>query len=110
MAKTLSRYVDAIIFRTFAHDNVLKMAQASGVPVINALSDLSHPCQGLADIYTIREKLGGFKSRTLVYIGDGNNVAHSLLYTASKVGLNINIASPHRTFLLVLVLPFRYFA
>lgn len=94
VAKTLSRYVDAIIFRTFAHDNVLKMAQASGVPVINALSDLEHPCQALADIYTIREKLGGFKPRTLAYIGDGNNVAHSLLYAASKVGLNINIASP----------------
>jgi len=93
-AKTLSRYVDGIVLRTFEHKNVLEMARFAGVPVINGLSDFSHPCQALADIYTVKEKLKNFKNKLLVYVGDGNNVCNSLLYACAKVGLNINIASP----------------
>jgi ornithine carbamoyltransferase len=94
VAKTLSRYVDAIVLRTFAHDNVLEMAKYSSVPVINGLSDLLHPCQALADVYTIMEKLGNKKEITLAYIGDGNNVCNSLLYACAKIGINMNIATP----------------
>jgi len=105
IARTLSRYVDGIALRTFAHKNILQMAKYATVPVINALTDLLHPCQALTDIYTIREKftpldskhLTGFdnlKGITLAFIGDGNNVCHSLLYGCSKVGLNLNIATP----------------
>lgn len=95
-AKTLSRYVDGIVLRTFEHKNVVELAEHADIPVINGLSDLSHPCQGLADLYTIREKLGTLKGVTLAYVGDGNNVAHSLLYCASKVGLNMNVATPEK--------------
>lgn len=94
VANTLSRYVDGIVLRTFEHKNVLEMAEAAGVPVINGLSDFSHPCQALADIYTIREKLGAKKGITLAYVGDGNNVCNSLLYTASKTGVHMNVATP----------------
>ncbi len=94
VARTLSRYVDAIVLRTFAQKSLLDMAEYASVPVINGLSDLTHPCQGLADIYTIKEKFSKFKGITLAYIGDGNNVCHSLLHAASKVGLNLNIATP----------------
>lgn len=94
VARTLSRYVDGIVLRTFGHDKVLEMARHAEVPVINGLSDLSHPCQALADVYTIKEKFGRFKGVTVAYIGDGNNVCHSLLFCCAKVGLNINIATP----------------
>jgi ornithine carbamoyltransferase len=94
VARTLSRYVDGIVLRTFAQNSLLEMARYSNVPVINGLSDLVHPCQGLADIYTVKERFGKFKNVTLAYIGDGNNVCHSLLHAASKVGLNLNIATP----------------
>ncbi|OGX19600.1 MAG: ornithine carbamoyltransferase [Omnitrophica WOR_2 bacterium RBG_13_44_8b] len=94
VAKTLSRYVDAIVLRTFEHKNVLEMAKYSDKPVINGLSDFSHPCQALADVYTIREKLKILKGVTLAYVGDGNNVAHSLLYASAKVGMNMNVATP----------------
>jgi len=95
VAKTLSRYVDGIVLRTFAHENVLEMAKFAGVPVINGLSDYSHPCQALADVFTIKEKLGGrFNSLTMAYIGDGNNVCNSLIFTCSKLGINFNIATP----------------
>ena len=94
VAKTLSRYIDAIVLRTFEHKNVLEMAKYSDKPVINGLSDFSHPCQALADIYTVREKLKTFKGITLAYVGDGNNVCHSLLYTCAKVGLSMNVATP----------------
>ena len=96
VAMTLSRYVSAIVLRTFEHKNVIELAKYSAVPVINGLSDLSHPCQGLSDIFTIKEKFGSFKGLTLAYVGDGNNVTHSLLYCASKVGLNINCACPDK--------------
>ncbi len=94
VAKTLSRYVDAIVLRTFEHKNVLDLAQFATVPVINGLSDLLHPCQALADIYTIREKLKNIEGITLAYIGDGNNVCNSLLHACAKVGINMNIATP----------------
>jgi len=96
VAMTLSRYVSAIVLRTFEHKNVVELAEYADVPVINGLSDLSHPCQGLADIFTIKEKFGSFKGLTLAYVGDGNNVTHSLLYCASKAGLNINCACPDK--------------
>lgn len=94
VAKTLSRYVEAIVLRTFEHKNVLEMAEHSSVPVINGLSDLLHPCQALADIYTIKEKLKNKTRITLAYIGDGNNVCNSLLYACAKVGMDMNIATP----------------
>ncbi len=94
VAKTLSRYVDGIVFRTFEHKNVLDLAKFASVPVINGLSDLLHPCQALADVYTIKEKLGNIKGITLAYIGDGNNVCNSLLHACSKAGISMNIATP----------------
>jgi ornithine carbamoyltransferase len=93
-AKTLSRYVDAIVLRTFEHKNVLELAKYSDKPVINGLSDFSHPCQGLADAYTIREKLKKVKGVTLAYVGDGNNVCNSLLFACAKVGMNMNVGTP----------------
>ncbi len=94
VAKTLSRYVDGIVLRTFEHKNVLDLAEFAAVPVINGLSDLLHPCQALADIYTVREKLKNIEGVTLAYVGDGNNVCNSLLHACSKVGINMNIAAP----------------
>ncbi|MDD5477742.1 MAG: ornithine carbamoyltransferase [Candidatus Omnitrophica bacterium] len=94
VAKTISRYVDGIVLRTFEHKNCLDMAAAATVPVINGLSDFSHPCQGLADIFTIKEKLKDLKNATLAYVGDGNNVCNSLLFAAAKTGMNITVASP----------------
>ncbi len=93
-AKTLSRYVDGIVLRTFEHKNVLEMAKAASIPVINGLSDFSHPCQALADLYTIKEKLRTFKGKILAYVGDGNNVCNSLLFAGAKVGLNMKVAAP----------------
>ena len=93
-ARTLSRYVDGIVLRTFEHKNCLEMAKASRVPVINGLSDYSHPCQALADLYTVKEKLKYFKGVTLAYVGDGNNVCNSLLFTCAKLGVNMNVGSP----------------
>jgi len=94
VAKTLSRYIDVIVLRTFEHKNLLEMAKHARVPVINGLSDFSHPCQALADVYTIREKFKKLKGVTLAYVGDGNNVCNSLLYTCAKAGLNMNVGAP----------------
>jgi ornithine carbamoyltransferase len=94
VAKTLSRYVNGIVLRTFAHKNVLEMARFATVPVINGLSDLLHPCQALADVYTIRERFKDIKGLTLAYVGDGNNVCNSLLYACPELGMNINVATP----------------
>ena len=94
VARTLSRYVDGIVLRTFAHKNVLEMAEAATVPVINGLSDFSHPCQALADIFTIEEKLKNSKGKLLAYVGDGNNVCNSLLLACSKLGINMAVAVP----------------
>jgi len=94
VAKTLSRYIDGIVLRTFEHKNVIELAKYSDKPVINGLSDFSHPCQALADVYTVKEKLKKIEGITLTYVGDGNNVCNSLLLTCSKVGMNINVATP----------------
>jgi len=94
VARVLSRYVDAIAARTFSHQTLQVVASYSGVPVINALSDLEHPCQALADLFTIYEKKGELGGLTLAFVGDGNNVAHSLLLAASLMGMSFRIASP----------------
>ncbi len=94
VARVLSRYVDAIAARTFSHHTLETLASYSSVPVINALSDLEHPCQALADLLTIYEKKEELNGLTLAFIGDGNNVAHSLLLAASLIGINFRIASP----------------
>jgi ornithine carbamoyltransferase len=93
-AQTLSRYVNGIMARVFAHQTILDLVKYSKVPVINGLSDMTHPCQGLADLFTIYEKKGRLHGLKLAYVGDGNNVAHSLLYGCSKVGMNITLACP----------------
>lgn len=94
VACVLSRYLNGIVARTFRHEDVLELARYAGIPVINGLSDRAHPCQALADIFTIKEKLGKFKGRVLAYVGDGNNVLNSLMMAAAKAGLNLNIATP----------------
>jgi ornithine carbamoyltransferase len=94
VARTLSRYVDIIAARTFAHATVESLAKYASVPVINALSDGEHPCQALADIMTIYEKKGKLDGLTVAYIGDGNNVAISLFLACVLVGMNFRIASP----------------
>lgn len=94
-ARTLSRYVDGIMARVFHHQTILELIKYSNVPVINGLSDFTHPCQGLADLFTIYEKKGGFSGLKLAYIGDVNNVAHSLIYGCSKMGINITLGCPN---------------
>ncbi len=94
VARVLSRYVDAIAIRTFSHQTLETLASYSSVPVINALSDLEHPCQALADLLTIYEKKGELNGLTLAFVGDGNNVAHSLMLAASLMGMNFRIAYP----------------
>jgi ornithine carbamoyltransferase len=94
VAKVLSRYVDAVVIRTFGQDRVDRLAAAGSVPVVNALSDFTHPCQGLADLQTVRQHLGGTRGVTLTYVGDGNNVAHSLLLAGAMAGLHVRIATP----------------
>jgi len=93
-AQVLSRYVDGIMARVFAHQTILDLVASSKVPVMNGLSDFSHPCQGLADLFTVYEKKGRLSGLRLAYIGDGNNVAHSLIYGCSKVGTNIILGCP----------------
>ncbi len=93
-AQVLSRYVDGIMARTFAHQDVLDLAAHASIPVINGLTDDLHPCQGLADFFTLEEIFGALLGRKIAYIGDGNNVAHSLLFGAAKVGMDIALASP----------------
>ena len=94
VARTLSRYVDAISARTFAHATLEALAEHASVPVINALSDREHPCQALADVLTVYEKKSQLEGLTLAYIGDGNNVASSLLLACALVGIGFRIASP----------------
>ncbi len=93
-AQTLSRYLDGIMIRTFGHRNVIELARGATVPVINGLTDLAHPCQALADYQTIFEKKGKLQGLKLAYIGDGNNMVHSLVMGASKLGLHIAVATP----------------
>jgi ornithine carbamoyltransferase len=94
VARVLSRYVDAIAARTFKHDTVAELARYADVPVINALSDDEHPCQALADLLTIREKKGHWRGVSLAFVGDGNNVARSLMLGAAMLGMDFRIASP----------------
>ncbi len=94
VARVLSRYVDAVAARTFSHKALEVLASNSSVPVINALSDWEHPCQALADLLTIYEKKGELTGLTLAFVGDGNNVARSLMLAASLSGMNFRIASP----------------
>ncbi|MGH2786558.1 MAG: ornithine carbamoyltransferase [Actinomycetota bacterium] len=92
--RVLSRYVDALVVRTFGHERLEALAAAASVPVINSLSDYSHPCQALADFQTVRERRGKFEGLSLGYIGDGNNVAHSLMFAGAKVGMHVRVACP----------------
>ena len=94
IAHNLERWVGGIVLRTFAHETVEGMAELACVPVINALSEVEHPCQALADYFTLHEKFGNLKKICLAYIGDGNNVMHSLLLTAALLGSKIRIATP----------------
>ena len=94
VGRNLSRWVDGIVLRTFAHDTLVELAAAASVAVVNALSDHEHPCQALADLLTLRQHLGEIKDRTLAFIGDGNNVCHSLLLAGSLAGLHVRVATP----------------
>jgi ornithine carbamoyltransferase len=93
-ARVLSRYVDGIMIRTFAHADVETLAQYSGVPVINGLTDLSHPCQILADVLTMRQHLGDVRGKTVAWIGDGNNMANSWIEAAALLGFRLRLACP----------------
>jgi ornithine carbamoyltransferase len=94
VSRVLSRYVQGIMARVFAHDHVMELAKHAAVPVINGLSDYSHPCQGLADLLTIREHLGRTEGVRLTYLGDGNNVATSLAFGCALLGMDFTIATP----------------
>ena len=93
-AKVLERYLDGIMIRTYAHSDVIELAEEANIPVINALTDLLHPCQVLADLMTTYEHKGKLEGLKLAYIGDGNNMAHSLMYGCAKVGMDCAIAAP----------------
>jgi ornithine carbamoyltransferase len=93
-ARVLSRYVDGIMARTFAHETVTELARHATVPVINGLTDLLHPCQVMADLQTVREAFGKLAGLKLAYVGDGNNMAHSLMFGGAKTGMSVTIASP----------------
>ncbi|WP_046174786.1 ornithine carbamoyltransferase [Domibacillus indicus] len=92
--KVLSGYLDGIMIRTHGHDRIETLAEAASIPVINGLTDLYHPCQALADLLTVYEHKGGFKGNKMVYIGDGNNVAHSLMIGAVMMGMDFALAAP----------------
>lgn len=93
-ARVFSRYLDGVMIRTFAHNDVVEMAEHADIPIINGLTDAEHPCQVMADLMTIQEKKGRLKGLKLTYVGDGNNMAHSLMDGGAKFGMNIVIASP----------------
>jgi ornithine carbamoyltransferase len=94
VAKNLERMVQGIMIRTFSHENVQEMAQYASIPVINGLTDFSHPCQAMADYMTLLELKGDLRKLKVAYIGDGNNVAHSLIYGAVRFGVHLAVASP----------------
>ena len=94
MARNLERWVSVIVLRTYAHESITEMAQYAACPIINALSDLEHPCQALADFMTIEERFGTAKGLRFTYIGDGNNVCHSLMLTAAQLGAHCMVGSP----------------
>ena len=93
-AKVLSRYVDAIMIRTFSHSYVEELAEHASIPIINGLTDLYHPCQAMADMLTIWEHKGRLKGIKLAYVGDGNNVANSLVLAAVLLGMDVRVATP----------------
>jgi len=93
-ARVLSRYVDALAIRTFAQEELAEYAHWASIPVINALTDLEHPCQALADFLTLQEAFGAIEGLTLAYVGDGNNVAHSLMLCGALLGVNVRIGGP----------------
>jgi ornithine carbamoyltransferase len=90
----LERWVDGIMIRTFAHENVLRLARAASVPVINGLDDMDHPCQAMSDFLTLREHKGDLSGTKLAWVGDGNNVCHALMYAAAKAGCAMSVATP----------------
>jgi ornithine carbamoyltransferase len=92
--RVLSRYVHAIVLRTFEQERLEVLARAATVPVVNSLSDFEHPCQALADLLTVQERLGSLAGRTVAYLGDGNNVAHSLLLAGALAGMTVRCATP----------------
>ena len=94
VARNVERWVDVIVLRTYAHDTITEMAANSRVPVVNALSDFEHPCQALADFMTIEEHFGTAAGVNFTYVGDGNNVCHSLMLTGAQLGANVTIATP----------------
>jgi ornithine carbamoyltransferase len=94
VARNLERWVDVIVLRTYAHDTITEMAANSRVPVINALSDFEHPCQALADFMTIEEHFGTAAGLNFTFVGDGNNVCHSLMLTGAQLGTNVTVATP----------------
>ena len=94
VARNLERWVDGIVARTFSHESVLELANNASIPVVNALTDLFHPCQALADFFTLREKFGTLAGLKLAFVGDGNNVCHSLMITGAKLGVSVRVATP----------------
>jgi ornithine carbamoyltransferase len=94
VGKNLERWVDGIMIRTFAHQNIIDLASAVGIPVINALSDRLHPCQAMADFFTLKERAGDLSKLKLAYIGDGNNVCHSLMLAGAKAGATLAVSTP----------------
>jgi ornithine carbamoyltransferase len=94
IARNLERWVHGIAARTFAHASVLELADHASIPVINALTDLNHPCQALGDFFTLRERFGSIEGLRLAYVGDGNNICHSLLITGAKLGVSVSVATP----------------
>ncbi|MDP6354598.1 MAG: ornithine carbamoyltransferase [Planctomycetota bacterium] len=94
VGRVISRYVDGIVIRTFEQENINQLAEYATVPIINGLSDEYHPCQALADMFTIKEKLGGFESASVAFVGDGNNVARSAALACAKLGISFSLAAP----------------
>lgn len=94
VAHNLERWIDGVVLRTFAHETVTEMARHASIPVINALSEIEHPCQAMADMLTLQEQFGDLHNVRLAYVGDGNNVAHSLMLAAASLGASISVATP----------------
>jgi len=94
VARNLDRWVDGIVARTFSHQSVIELAENASIPVVNALTDLLHPCQALGDYFTLTEKFGRVKGLKLAFVGDGNNVCHSLMLTGAKLGATVHVATP----------------
>src|SRR5438445_6573345 len=93
-ARVLARYLHGLVVRTFEQDRLERLARWAEIPIVNALSDLMHPCQALADLMTVQERFGRLEGLSLTYVGDGNNVAHSLLTGCALVGMNVTVAMP----------------